>query len=83
MFVYFSNYKTKEINIFLTSETTTKTDYMKAKIQTKSNYKNLNGQWLEVAEIVCNRITCYYFCKDFWRLITIDFIASEILEYAD
>ena len=56
---------------------------MKAKIKTKSNYKNLNGQWLEVAEIIGNRITCYYFCKDFWRLITIDFIASEILEYAD
>jgi hypothetical protein len=56
---------------------------MKAKIQTKSNYKNLNGQWLEVAEIIGSRITCYYFCTEFWRLITIDFIASEIVEYAD
>lgn len=56
---------------------------MKAKIKTRSNYKNLNGQWLEVAEIIGNRTTCYYFCIELWRLITIDFIASEIVEYAD
>jgi len=31
---------------------------MKAKVNTKSNYRNLNGQWLEVKEIVGTRVTC-------------------------
>ncbi len=53
---------------------------MKAKIKTKSNYKNLNGQWLEVKEIFGTRVSCLWFSEEFQKMITIDFSLSEILE---
>lgn len=31
---------------------------MKVKLQTKSNYRNLNGQWLQVHEIKGKRVSC-------------------------
>jgi hypothetical protein len=53
---------------------------MKAKVNTKSNYKGLNGQWLQVKEIQGKRVTCYFFSQEFQRQITIDFSLSEIQE---
>ena len=53
---------------------------MKAKVNTKSDYKGLNGQWLEVKEIVGTRVSCLWFSKEFQRLITIDFTLKEIEE---
>ena len=54
---------------------------MNAKIQTKSNYKNLNGQWLEVHEIRGTRVSCIVKddeAKD--GQIISDFTLSEIVE---
>ena len=51
---------------------------MKAQIKTKSNYRNLNGTWLPVVEIVGNRVSCLYFSKEFEKDITIDFVIDEI-----
>jgi len=53
---------------------------MKAKVNTKSNYKNLNGQWLEVKEIVGTRVSCLSFSEEFQRMITIDFSLNEVTE---
>jgi hypothetical protein len=51
---------------------------MKALIKTKSNYKNLNGQWLEVIEAVGKRISCKH--NDNGNNVTVDFTLSEIAE---
>lgn len=53
---------------------------MKALINTKSNFRNLNGQWLKVLEIVGTRISCKHFAEEFGKEITIDFTLSEIKE---
>lgn len=55
-------------------------EQMKAKIKTKSNYKNLNGQWLEVKEIVGTRVSCLWFSEEFQKTITIDFSLNEVSE---
>jgi hypothetical protein len=54
---------------------------MKAKIQTKSNYRNLNGQWLEVKEVVGTRVSCII--KDeqaYGGKLLVDFNLKEIVE---
>ena len=54
---------------------------MKAKINTKSNYRNLNGQWLEVAEIRGTRVSCIVKdeeAKD--GQIICDFTLKEVVE---
>ena len=56
------------------------TQTIKAKVNTKSNYKGLNGQWLSVKEIVGTRVSCQQFSEDFQTWITIDFNLSEITE---
>jgi hypothetical protein len=53
---------------------------MKAKVNTKSNYLNLNGQWLNVKEIAGKRVSCYHWSEDFQIMITIDFTLNEVLE---
>ncbi len=47
---------------------------MKVKVNTKSNFRNLNGQWLKVIEIVGTRVTCSV------EHLTIDFGLSEVVE---
>jgi hypothetical protein len=54
---------------------------MKAKIKTKSNYQNLNGQWLQVKEILGTRVTCLNFSQEFQKMISIDFTLKEIAEF--
>ena len=52
---------------------------MKAKVNTKSNYRNLNGQWLEVKEIVGTRVTCIAEFAEFGKQ-KIDFTLKEVIE---
>jgi hypothetical protein len=52
---------------------------MKAKVKTKSNYRNLNGQWLDVKEIVGTRVSCIVNTPDLGRQ-TIDFTLKEVIE---
>jgi len=49
---------------------------LKAKINTKSNFRNLNGVTLEVIEISGSRVSCIYF--DRINYITIDFTLQEV-----
>lgn len=53
---------------------------MKAQIKTKSNYKNLNGQWLDIKEIFGTRVSCLYFSEEFQKIITVDFDLKEITQ---
>lgn len=52
---------------------------MKAKIQTKSNYRNLNGQWLQVKEIVGTRVTCVVETEEHGKQ-NVDFRLNEVTE---
>ena len=52
---------------------------MKAKIQTKSNYRNLNGQWLQVKEIVGTRVTCVVETEEYGKQ-NVDFRLNEVTE---
>ena len=55
---------------------------MKAKIKTKSNFRGLNNSWLDVKEIVKNRVTCLV--EDVMAYngkATVDFTLSEVLEF--
>jgi hypothetical protein len=52
---------------------------LKAKVNTKSNYKNLNGQWLEVKEFLGNLVACIIVDENGQR-ITADFNIREIEE---
>lgn len=54
---------------------------MKALINTKSNYNNLNGQWLEVKELQGNRVTCIAWSDEFNKFINVDFVLTEIKEF--
>jgi hypothetical protein len=50
---------------------------MKAIIQTKSNYRNLNGTKQEVVEVVKNRVTCRVWVEEFQKYMNVDFAKSE------
>lgn len=52
---------------------------MKAKVKTQSNYRNLNGQWLEVKEIVGTRVTCIVTFAELGKQ-SVDFQLKEITE---
>lgn len=52
---------------------------MKAKVNTKSNYRNLNGQWLEVKEIVGTRVTCIVETEEYGKQ-SVDFNLKEVTE---
>jgi hypothetical protein len=54
---------------------------MKAEIKTKSNFRNLNGQILNVQEIVGTRVSCDYYLPEFKQKITIDFTLKEIVRF--
>ena len=51
-----------------------------ATIKTKSNFRNLNGQTLEVIEIVGTRVTCKskLIQGEFAKTLTIDFTLQEV-----
>jgi hypothetical protein len=46
-----------------------------AKINTKSNFRSLNGIWLEVESMNGKRVTCYF--ED----LKVDFSLKEISEF--
>ena len=56
---------------------------MQARIHTKSNYRNLNGQILTVVEIMASpysekkRITCQIYAHEFSTCIRVDFYGGE------
>jgi len=50
---------------------------MKAQVKTKSNFRNLNGQWLDVKEIVGTRVSCIVDTEEYGKQ-TIDF---SLLDY--
>jgi hypothetical protein len=52
---------------------------VKAKIKTKSNYRNLNGTWLVVAEMVGTRVSCIVEIDGVNK--TVDFGLTEITEF--
>ena len=54
---------------------------MEAKVNTKSNYKNLNNTWLEVKELAGKRVSCLVFSDEFQKNITVDFCLNEVLEF--
>ena len=53
---------------------------MKAKVSTKSNHRNLNGQWLEVKEFIGTIVACIVFDEILQKNITVDFYLKEITE---
>jgi hypothetical protein len=54
----------------------------KVKVNTKSNYKNTNGQWLEVSELSGTRVTCWVEDSTIeFGHIKVDFHISEIVEF--
>jgi hypothetical protein len=53
---------------------------MKAKVSTKSNYRNLNGQWVEIKEFLGTIISCIVFDEILGKHITVDFSLKEITE---
>jgi hypothetical protein len=57
----------------------TSTSKLTAKINTKSNFRNLNGTYQKVYEIVGNRVTCLI--KFEGRTHQVDFNKIEIEEY--
>jgi hypothetical protein len=46
------------------------------KVNTKSNFKNLNGKWLNVTEIVGKRVSCKV------DGVTMDFDLKEVVEFS-
>jgi hypothetical protein len=55
---------------------------MKAEIKTKSNYRNFNGQFLEVKEIAGTRVSCIVDTEEFGPQ-TVDFTLSEVKSFKD
>lgn len=51
-----------------------------AKINTKSNYKNLNGELLRVAQICGSRVTCWN-VNEMGMTHLIDFTLDEIVTF--
>ena len=52
---------------------------MIAKVNTKSNYRNLNGQWLQVKEIAGTRVTCIVETEEYGKQL-VDFHLKEVTE---
>lgn len=52
---------------------------MKVKVNTKSNYRNLNGQWLTVKEAIGTRVSCFVDTEEHGK-VTIDFNIKEVVE---
>ena len=54
---------------------------MQAKIQTKSNYLNLNGTWQVVEEMKGKRVTCTVFHPEYKKFVQVDFTLKEVAEF--
>lgn len=52
-----------------------------AKIETKSNYKKLNGKFLEVKELQGTRVSCLVFSEELGKYVTTDFQLKEVKEF--
>jgi hypothetical protein len=50
---------------------------MQVLINTKSNYRNLNGQWVNIKQFIGTIIACEIYCEKERRLITFDISISE------
>ena len=46
-------------------------------INTKSNFRNMNGKVVDVVEMVGNRVTCLIFADDLQKFVKADFVKSE------
>ena len=46
-------------------------------INTKSNFRNLNGKVVDVVEMVGDRVTCLIFAEDLQKYVKADFGKSE------
>jgi len=55
---------------------------MKALINTKSNFRNLNNSWQKVCEISGNRVTCIIYDENTGHEIKADFSMSEIKQFS-
>ena len=53
---------------------------MKVLVNTKSNYKNLNGKWVTVKEFLGTVIACEIYCEELCRIMTFDLSIKEIKE---
>ena len=61
----------------LSNNANAKTTTMKVQVNTKSNYRNLNGQWLNVTEAIGTRVTVVV---DFDEVpTTVDFTLKEVV----
>jgi hypothetical protein len=54
---------------------------MKAKVKTKSNFRNLNHTWLTVAEMKGTRVTCIVPDDISGKSLNVDFTIAEIEEF--
>ena len=52
-----------------------------AKIETKSNYKNLNGKFLKVKELQGTRVTCELITEEHIQPLNVDFQLKEVKEF--
>jgi len=48
-------------------------------INTKSNFRNLNGKVVDVIEMVGNRVSCKIWHDEFQKYVTADFSKSECI----
>jgi hypothetical protein len=48
-------------------------------INTKSNFRNLNGKVVDVIEMVGNRVSCKIWAEDIQKFVTADFTKSECI----
>ena len=53
---------------------------MKALVNKKDNFKNLNGTWVKIRKFYGNFAECEYFCINLNRMTTFDLLITEIKE---
>ena len=53
---------------------------MKALVNTKSNYRNLNGTWVTITKFLGSLVECEIFCIELNRNVRIDLSLTEIKE---
>jgi hypothetical protein len=52
-----------------------------AKVNTKSNFRQLNDIYLNVDEIQGNRVTCLVYDHDYKKYIRVDFNLLEVTDF--
>lgn len=55
------------------------TTLVSAKIETKSNFRNLNGKFYQVIQMVGTRVTCI--CEIEGKAVNVDFNLSEVVAF--